>query len=83
MPEILQSAGRTETGKAEIFRDRGPFTFFEDGGFQGKKVAYAIAGIEIGVHDEWKDKKYGERDVFEWEDDFEEFLQGKFKQGQW
>jgi hypothetical protein len=52
VPEILQSAGRTETGKAEIFRDRGPFTFFEDGGFQGKKVAYAIAGIEIGVHDE-------------------------------
>ncbi len=52
MPEILQSTRRTENGKAEIFRDRGPFTFFEDGGFQGKKGAYAVAGIKIGFHDE-------------------------------
>jgi hypothetical protein len=33
MPEIPQPTGRTETGEAEIFRDRGPFAFFEDGGF--------------------------------------------------
>ena len=76
MPEISQPSGRTETGEAKVFRDRGPFAFLEDGGLQGKKRSYAVAGVEVGVFDEWEDKEYGKRGVFGREDDIKELFQG-------